>query len=300
MARFFGTPDGVHVGQLFETRADLQAAHVHAPGIAGISGTAAEGADSIVMSGGYTDDEDHGDYIIYTGHGGNNPSTKKQVADQSIDTPGNAGLISSETWGLPVRVTRGSKLQSKYAPPVGYIYAGLYSVSSHWTKTGADGFLVVQFRLDRIPEQADLITSVAPDPDPAFAKATVSRRVRDTPLSRALKKLYKHQCQVCGLAIEGSEGRLYSEGAHVRPLGRPHLGADKLENLLNLCPNHHSQLDIGGLFILKDMSLSDVSGATVGSLSFAKGHELDFENAAYHRSMWFTAFAELPLGPKLK
>jgi hypothetical protein len=33
------------------------------------------GAESIVVSGGYEDDEDHGDTIIYTGHGGNDPQT---------------------------------------------------------------------------------------------------------------------------------------------------------------------------------------------------------------------------------
>ena len=33
----------------------------------GIGGTKAEGADSIVVNGGYEDDEDYGDEIIYTG-----------------------------------------------------------------------------------------------------------------------------------------------------------------------------------------------------------------------------------------
>jgi putative restriction endonuclease len=37
----------------------------------GIHGTAKEGADSIVVSGGYVDDRDMGDVIIYTGEGGN-------------------------------------------------------------------------------------------------------------------------------------------------------------------------------------------------------------------------------------
>ena len=55
------------------------------PPMAGISGTATEGADSIVVSGGYEDDEDHGDEIIYTGAGGNDPRTKKQIADQTLD-----------------------------------------------------------------------------------------------------------------------------------------------------------------------------------------------------------------------
>ncbi|KIM58347.1 hypothetical protein SCLCIDRAFT_1218693, partial [Scleroderma citrinum Foug A] len=43
---------------------------VHRPLMAGIYGTRDEGAYSIVLSGGYKDDEDRGDTIIYTGAGG--------------------------------------------------------------------------------------------------------------------------------------------------------------------------------------------------------------------------------------
>ena len=47
-------------------------------------GSQADGADSIVVSGGYEDDEDDGDTIIYTGHGGNDANSKKQIADQTM------------------------------------------------------------------------------------------------------------------------------------------------------------------------------------------------------------------------
>ncbi len=49
-----------------------------------ISGSGSDGADSIVVSGGYEDDIDAGDEIIYTGHGGNDPQTGKQIADQTL------------------------------------------------------------------------------------------------------------------------------------------------------------------------------------------------------------------------
>ena len=45
----------------------------------GISGTAKDGADSIVLSGGYEDDVDYGDEIVYTGHGGRHPSNGQQM-----------------------------------------------------------------------------------------------------------------------------------------------------------------------------------------------------------------------------
>jgi len=46
---------------------------------AGIVGGTGSGAESIVLSGGYTDDEDHGDEIIYTGDGGRDPRTGRQI-----------------------------------------------------------------------------------------------------------------------------------------------------------------------------------------------------------------------------
>src|SRR5215207_9194293 len=43
---------------------------------AGIFGSSTQGADSIVLSGGYKDDEDHGDIIVYSGYGGRDPATE--------------------------------------------------------------------------------------------------------------------------------------------------------------------------------------------------------------------------------
>ncbi len=65
------------MGSWFEDRAELADAGVYRHRQAGISGSANEGADSIVLSGGYEDDEDHGDVIVYTGYGGRDPATGK-------------------------------------------------------------------------------------------------------------------------------------------------------------------------------------------------------------------------------
>ena len=80
-ARHYGHVDGVPVGTIFASRKAAAEAGIHLPYVAGISG-GQDGADSIVVSGGYEDDEDKGDEIIYTGHGGNSPGSGKQVADQ--------------------------------------------------------------------------------------------------------------------------------------------------------------------------------------------------------------------------
>ena len=78
MARVFGNLPNVAVGDTFLNRQALHAAGVHRPIQGGISGKPSEGADSIVISGGYEDDVDFGDEIIYTGQGGNDPRTKKR------------------------------------------------------------------------------------------------------------------------------------------------------------------------------------------------------------------------------
>ena len=289
MPRFFGTPDGVKVGQFFIDRRELHEYSVHRPLQAGISGSKSEGADSICISGGYVDDEDHGDYVIYTGHGGNDATTGRQIADQDIEATGNAGLITSRVKGFPVRVVRGASHKSPYSPPKGYQYAGLFTVTEYWVEQGINGFDVVRFRLDRIPEQVELVTSVAPEPDVAFATTTVTRRVRDTALSRAVKEIYDDACQLCETAITGSSGRSYSEGAHVKPLGQPHLGPDTLSNILCLCPNHHVQLDIGGMIILNNFDVAIRADLPAfGSLTFKKKHSLNLDFVTFHRDMWMS------------
>lgn len=121
----------------------------------GISGMKAEGADSIVVSGGYEDDEDLGDVLVYTGAGGNDPTTGKQIADQSIDQPGNAGLVTSQLEGLPVRVIRGSKGDANYSPATGLRYDGLYCVEDHWSEIGKSKFRIWRFRLVRLSPQEE-------------------------------------------------------------------------------------------------------------------------------------------------
>ena len=75
MARVFGELDGHPEGEWFDSRKSLAASGLHRPLQAGICGSSDEGAESIVLSGGYEDDIDNGDVIIYTGHGGRDPSS---------------------------------------------------------------------------------------------------------------------------------------------------------------------------------------------------------------------------------
>jgi putative restriction endonuclease len=64
-----------------------------------------------VLSGGYEDNEDYGDVIVYTGHGSNDAQRGRHTADQEFHR-GNKALALSMAAGLPVRVIRGAGLDS--------------------------------------------------------------------------------------------------------------------------------------------------------------------------------------------
>jgi len=144
---FFGTPLGVNEGQVFKSRLDLIEAGLHRFTIHGIDGNGSDGAAAIVLSGGYEDDVDLGDEIIYTGHGGNDTSTKKQVENQSWESAGNMGLVISQINKLPVRVIRSYKHDSEFSPESGYKYGGLYKVVDNWDEIGKSGYLICRFKL---------------------------------------------------------------------------------------------------------------------------------------------------------
>lgn len=144
---FFGTPAGIREEQCFSSRVAVKEAELHRFAVHGVDDNGNEGASAILISGAYKDDEDWGDYIIHTGHGGNAPRTKKQVEDQSWDSPGNKSLVLSEQKQLPVRVIRSSKNKSAFSPTSGYKYGGLYRVVDHWEEQSKNGFLICRFKL---------------------------------------------------------------------------------------------------------------------------------------------------------
>src|SRR5262245_338329 len=137
--RIYGPIPGHPVGSTYEDRTELANAGVHRPPQGGICG-GADGAESVVISGGFADDEDYGDFVIYTGHGGRDPRTGRQIADQELKK-GNLGLAASMVAGYPIRVVRGAGGDPTFSPTSGYRYDGLYSVTDYWHETGVDGFL---------------------------------------------------------------------------------------------------------------------------------------------------------------
>jgi putative restriction endonuclease len=291
--RIFGHVAGYPEGSLFEDRVELHAAGVHRHLQAGIAGSQTEGAESIVLSGGYEDDEDFGDTIIYTGYGGRDSETGQQTHDQPF-TRWNRALAYSGQNGLPVRVIRGSSHDSPYSPATGYSYDGLYTVEDFWHDIGTSGFKIWRFRLTKIPEKVVPGQRVAEEPADYSAaerqEVRVSRIVRDTAQSRKIKALYDYRCQMCGIRLECPAGP-YAEAAHIRPLGTPHDGPDTADNILCLCPNHHVLFDNGAVSVAEDLSLIGDSG----SLTVRRDHRINEDHLAYHREHFLVSPEDEPL-----
>lgn len=74
-------------------------------------------------------------------------------------------------------------------------------------------------------------------------ESKIQRIVRDTYIISQLKIFHKGVCQICGGTIQVSSEKFYSEGHHIKPLGKPHNGPDKAENIIIVCPTCHVKCD---------------------------------------------------------
>ncbi|MFJ6137834.1 YDG/SRA domain-containing protein [Kitasatospora sp. NPDC092286] len=292
MAKVFGHIEGHPVGSHYQRRRELSEAGVHAPLMSGIHGNSSEGADSIVVSGGYRDDEDYGDVIIYTGHGGQ--ENKRQVRDQNIDDPGNAGLVRSELEGNLIRVIRGAKGDPEYSPESGFRYDGLFRVESHHSKLGADGYRIWQFRLVAADSEGRDEVEVQPfhgdegvhGPVPRQS-VTIQRTVRKSAVTQLVKRLHKGHCQMCSQILQVPGGSFYSEGAHIQAIGHPYHGPDVPENILCLCPNCHVLFDCGARYLTDDLRIVDgLTHQEIGALRTHQKHRIDARFVCHHRGRW--------------
>jgi putative restriction endonuclease len=274
-----GEIEGVLEGTLFPDRQALHDAGVHRGVQQGIGG----GGESIVLSGGYVDDRDEGDIILYTGQGGRDPATGRRIKDQEL-ARGNLALANHYREGDPIRVCRGYQLDSSYAPDRGYRYDGLYRIDSFWSERGIDGYLVWRFRLIRITEtervEAQPPVGAQPGGTDSAPRRTVytTRVIRSSQVGNYVKALYGHRCQISGELLDTPVGP-YAEACHIRPVGRPHEGADVVGNVLCLSPNMHVLFDLGAIGIADDLTIL----GREGRLTLHPSHEILLDAIRYHR-----------------
>ncbi len=156
-------PIDVAEGTLFASRNELCDSGVHGVRMQGIW-TSEGRVIGIVLNGGYEDDIDLGDVIVYTGDGGRDPNTGKQIEDQGF-TSGNRGLVVAKALNTPIRVTRGWKCKSDQAPAKGFRYDGLYDVGAYEYVQGSEGYFVWRFTLLKHSSPSDEDTSETGQPE---------------------------------------------------------------------------------------------------------------------------------------
>ena len=285
--RVFGEVEGTQVGQIFKDRKALAEAGIHAPPLAGIWGSS-EGASSIVLSGGYEDDIDDLNYILYTGQGGQDKPGGKQVSDQEF-TRGNEGLMLSCNYKLPVRVTRG--YQIKNGPPEGYRYDGIYYVNKFEKIKGKSGFNICRFHLstEKTIEklETELKQTLKPDYKRTERKSSSINKIKRNPkFPEYIKKLYEDKCQVCNVFLKTHIGAI-SIGAHIKALGEPHNGPDQINNIICLCPNHSWQFDFFGFYIdAETFEIKGLEGYEGKKLTIKENHNIDKGFFKYHHEQY--------------
>ncbi|KAL3698272.1 hypothetical protein R1sor_012348 [Riccia sorocarpa] len=180
-----GAIPGVEIGDRFIYRKELLILIVCRTGQAGIeyipasrspyvdeNGCPVSVAVSVVSSGGYKDDEEDGETLIYVGSGGDKnlvlrkvrmcarPEADTVAQDQEL-VRGNLALKNSCDFDVPVRVIRGGlyfdeELKKKRK---GYCYGGLYDVTRYYQDTGSAGSKVWKFHLIKRKEQEVMLFS---------------------------------------------------------------------------------------------------------------------------------------------
>lgn len=163
--RIVGSIPGVYVGDAFFYRMELCVVGLHGQIQAGIDYVGPRltpngdpVATSIIVSGGYEDDDDSGDVLVYTGHGGKHRNLLTHSVDQKL-RGGNLALERSRHFGIEIRVIRGIQCEGSPSGKV-YIYDGLYKVTDHWFDVGKSGFGVYKYRLVRLPKQPQMGTLI--------------------------------------------------------------------------------------------------------------------------------------------
>lgn len=136
-----------------------------------------------------------------------------------------------------------------------------------------------------IENPEDLLKVKEGNPEPYRIETEITRIIRDTAMSKQLKSIYQHKCQICEQAITLHD-KLYSEAHHLRPLGGAHKGTDEAGNILIVCPNHHVEFDFGAIAIHPiEMTVVHIEKNyrfTGKAISFHRLHKIESLNLAYH------------------
>ncbi|KAK9741238.1 hypothetical protein RND81_03G091500 [Saponaria officinalis] len=157
-----GAVPGVEIGDIFYFRMEMCVLGLHAQSMGGIDYMSVKDesgeeplAVGIVSSGGYDDNVEDQDVLIYTGQGGGNYSGKGkqpgEASDQKLER-GNLALERSARRQNQIRVIRGIRDLVNPAIKI-YVYDGLYTIQDSWIDKAKSGVSTFKYKLVRIPGQ---------------------------------------------------------------------------------------------------------------------------------------------------
>ncbi|KAJ3668993.1 hypothetical protein LUZ60_010943 [Juncus effusus] len=149
LGKRLGPVPGVEIGDIFYFRMEMCIVGLHAPSMGGIDYMTKYGeqdepvAICVVSAGGYDNDENDPDVLVYTGQGGN--------SDQKLER-GNLALERSLYRKNEIRVVRGGKDPAVQGGKI-YVYDGLYRIQNSWKEKGKNGFSAFKYKLVREKNQ---------------------------------------------------------------------------------------------------------------------------------------------------
>lgn len=224
---------------------------------------------------------------------------EKRIEDENISIVQELRNFFDKELNIQLRATQARGLMHKEASAFiryvkGVIGEDFNPSSEYWNTQGIETFKEWRrkWTLLRKQEAVDLHDELMSktdrqDKDKTIMRKTitVNRIVRDNALSRFLKSLYESRCQICTYTFRVPGGKRYAETHHICPLGNPHNGPDKEDNMLVLCPLHHAMFDYGVIALHPEkftlLSIDDtISG--IGKPLLLSKHKILKGSIEYH------------------
>ena len=190
-----------------------------------------EQTPSLFLGGYVDDDEDFGDYVIYTGHGGRDQRTGRQIEDQSPEASGNAWAATlARLKGFQSEYQRSQQRLEFRSPRWAIRTRACFTVSGHSPEPGRDGFVIQRFRLDALVGNYDPVAGGVVEADPAFSTTTTSRRhsrfgsgpASEEAVRRLVSNLWDADCGLAGSQLLRGSAR----SAAGSPASRPGYGVE--------------------------------------------------------------------------
>ena len=216
----------------------------------------------------------------------------RHILDGGLDDPESLlGLIDADELYKLLGTTRGMALAQGKLALDSYYAVGRLDRFEHAEPVGTAP-LTDLHQSAEVPEETGLIWLEQGELDGAVERRLVERseQKRDRRKAAALKRHYENRCQFCGVRLEVADKRHYSEAAHIKALGEPHGGPDKVSNMLVLCPNHHLQFDRGVLRLRRARKSYQIRSKTtdhpLNGTTIKLDHVLD-DDCVRHHYHWF-------------